>query len=82
MAPVPARTAVVVHTPGRWDKRWGCRQPALGAGERAGGQRQLPLFEVGPSDVEKEIERMDVDTMTPVDALVKLKELQRKTKKG
>jgi DNA mismatch repair protein MutS len=42
---------------------------------------QLQLFEQRPSEIEREISELDVDRMTPLDALGKLAELKRKASK-
>ena len=39
---------------------------------------QLALFAPGPSEVERELRELDLDRMTPIDALLKLKELREK----
>ncbi len=43
---------------------------------------QLTLFEREPSEVEREIEELDIDRMTPLDALGKLAELKEQVKRG
>ena len=39
---------------------------------------QLPLFAPQPSEIEEEIRGFDTDNMTPLDALLKLRELKDK----
>jgi DNA mismatch repair protein MutS len=46
------------------------------------GGPQLRLFEAAPSAVEKEIEELDLDRMTPLDALGKLAELKKRVGGG
>jgi DNA mismatch repair protein MutS len=46
------------------------------------GGPQLQLFEPHPSEVEREIGELDLDTMTPLDALGKLAELKEKVDRG
>ncbi len=43
---------------------------------------QLALFAPEPSEVEQELERLEVERMTPLDAFEKLVELRRKVKRG
>ena len=40
------------------------------------GSRQLTLFATAPSPLEKALKKLDIDQLTPIDALLKLKELQ------
>ena len=42
------------------------------------GSDQLQLFERGPSEIEREIAELDVERMTPLDALGKLAELKKR----
>jgi len=44
--------------------------------EASDGSRQLTLFASTPSPVEEAIKKLDLDRITPIEALVKLKELQ------
>ncbi len=53
-------------------------KPALAASGSEAGERQLPLFDIGPSRIEEEISGLDVDAIAPVDALLKLRELKQK----
>jgi DNA mismatch repair protein MutS len=39
---------------------------------------QMTLFDAAPSAVEEEIKRLDLDSLTPVEALVKLEELKKR----
>lgn len=39
---------------------------------------QMTLFEAAPSEVEEELKRLDLDSLTPVQALVKLEELKKR----
>jgi len=43
-----------------------------------GAPRQLALFAAAPSAVERELRELDLDRMTPIDALVKLRELRER----
>ncbi|MBD3349793.1 MAG: DNA mismatch repair protein MutS [Candidatus Eisenbacteria bacterium] len=43
---------------------------------------QLQLFEREPSEIEREIAELDVDRMTPLDALGKLADLKKRTDRG
>jgi DNA mismatch repair protein MutS len=43
---------------------------------------QLRLFESGPSEVEAEIEALEIEQMTPLDAFDKLVELRKRVKRG
>ena len=43
---------------------------------------QLRLFEAAPSEVEKEIEGLELESMTPLDAFDKLVELRKRVKRG
>lgn len=56
------------------------REPASGEGPRSGKQRvevlQLPLFETS-SPVEEALKAMDVNALTPIEALTRLYELQQ-----
>jgi DNA mismatch repair protein MutS len=49
--------------------------PSIGPGLQ---NVQMTLFEAAPSAVEEEIKRLDLDALTPVQALVKLEELKRR----
>jgi DNA mismatch repair protein MutS len=49
-------------------------------GPLAREDHQLPLFEPGPSAVEKEIEELELERMTPLDAFDKLIELRKRVK--
>ena len=52
--------------------------PAAPEAKGSAAPQQLGLFAAGPSPVERELQGLDLDSMTPIDALVKLQELQRK----
>lgn len=59
--------------------------PRLAGGEHgplAPGRSQLGLFDGGPSEVEREIADMDLDTTTPLGALEKLAELKKRVRNG
>ena len=58
--------------------------PRLAGGDHGplgAGEPQLHLFRE-PSEVERELESIDVDRMTPIDALGRLAELKEKLKRG
>jgi DNA mismatch repair protein MutS len=48
--------------------------------DRKASQQQLPLIPAGPSPVADEISKLDLDSMTPLEALNKLYELRQKAK--
>ena len=48
--------------------------------DRKASQQQLPLLPAGPSPVADEISKLDLDSMTPLEALNKLYELKQKAK--
>lgn len=52
--------------------------PSAGAAQGVGAPVQLQLFEAAPDPVVEEIRRLDLDAMSPIEALMKLKELQEK----
>ena len=59
--------------------------PRLAGGEHGPlgpGGPQLRLFDAAPSEVEKEIEGLDIEQMTPLDAFDKLVELRRRVTRG
>jgi DNA mismatch repair protein MutS len=59
--------------------------PRLAGGEHGPlgpGGPQLRLFDPAPSEVEKEIEELDIEQMTPLDAFDKLVELRKRVKRG
>lgn len=49
--------------------------PSIGPGLQ---NVQMTLFDAAPSEVEEEIKRLDLDALTPVQALVKLEELKKR----
>jgi DNA mismatch repair protein MutS len=49
--------------------------PSIGPGLQ---NVQMTLFDAAPSAVEEELKRLDLDTITPVEALVKLEELKKR----
>ena len=48
--------------------------------DRKASQQQLPLLPAGPSPMADEISKLDLDSMTPLEALNKLYELKQKAK--
>ncbi len=59
--------------------------PRLAGGEHGPlgpGGPQLRLFESEPSEVEREIEELEIERMTPLDAFDKLVELRKRVKRG
>jgi DNA mismatch repair protein MutS len=55
---------------------------APGAHERGAGPVQLPLFAAGKSPVEAEIERLDLDRLSPLEALLKLREFRQRLERS
>ena len=43
---------------------------------------QLHLFAAAPDAIVEELKSLDLDTMSPIEALMKLKELREKSEKG
>ena len=58
--------------------RIAAQAPSDAEGARPAAGQQLALFAPGPSEVERELRELDLDRMTPIDALLKLKELREK----
>jgi hypothetical protein len=56
-------------------------RPASRAARAEGPQLQPSLFG-GPSPVESELARMDIDGMTPIEAIQKLYELRAQARQG
>jgi DNA mismatch repair protein MutS len=59
--------------------------PRLAGGEHGPlgtGGPQLRLFDSAPSEVEREIEGLEIEQMTPLDAFDKLVELRKRVKRG
>jgi DNA mismatch repair protein MutS len=59
--------------------------PRLAGGEHGPlgpGGPQLRLFDSEPSEVEREIEELEIERMTPLDAFDKLVELRKRVKRG
>jgi DNA mismatch repair protein MutS len=59
--------------------------PRLAGGEHGPlgpGGPQLKLFDSAPSEVEREIEELEIERMTPLDAFDKLVELRKRVKRG
>jgi DNA mismatch repair protein MutS len=50
--------------------------PRQEASTRVGPPVQLQLFEIAPNPIVQEILRLDLDTMSPIEALMKLKEMK------
>lgn len=50
--------------------------PTREAAEKIGAPVQLKLFDLAPHPVVEELKRLDIDTLSPIEALMKLKELR------